>query len=323
MIFKALHWLSEQGVLGINRRNAEYVMRCNPRSAFPLVDDKLLTKDLAQKHRIPVPHVYHVVRYHGDMEGLEKALRDRRDFVVKPARGIGGSGVLLLTDRTVDGFVNQSGEVISWAELTYYVSDILSGIYSLGGLEDRAFMETFVHPDPIFEDVTFKGVPDIRIVVYRGVPVMGMVRLPTRYSDGKANLHRGAIGAGIDIKSGMTLTAVHGSQVVTHHPDTGSLVGGIQVPHWERMLEIAAQSLEMTGLGFLGVDLVIDWQQGPFLLELNSRPGLQIQVANRKGLRERLELIDRAPGDIFITPESRVNWAREVFAVSEARSTGA
>ena len=323
MIFQALHWLSERGILGMNRRNAEYVMRCNPRSILPLVDDKLLTKDLARKHQIPVPDVYHVVRYHGDIEGLKKALGDRRDFVVKPARGIGGSGVLLLMDRTADGFVTQSGELISWTELTYHVSDILSGIYSLGGLEDQAFMETFVHPDPVFADVTFRGVPDIRIVVYRGVPVMGMVRLPTRHSDGKANLHRGAIGAGIDIGGGTTLAAVHGSQVVTHHPDTGSPVGGIQVPHWERMLGIAARSVDMTGLGFLGVDLVIDWQQGPLLLELNSRPGLQIQVANRTGLRERLELIDRAPSDIFITPESRVHWAREAFAVSESQSTKA
>jgi alpha-L-glutamate ligase-like protein len=142
---------------------------------------------------------------------------------------------------------------------------------------------------------------------------MAMVRLPTRASDGKANLHRGAIGAGIELGNGMTLTAVHRSQVVAHHPDTGNRVEGIQVPHWDRMLLMAARSLDMTGLGYVGVDLVLDRERGPLLLELNARPGLAIQMANRKGLRGRLERIDRAKPEIFSTPESRVAWAKENF----------
>jgi len=115
---------------------------------------------------------------------------------------------------------------------------------------------------------------------------MAMVRLPTRASDGKANLHRGAIGAGIDIKNGVTLKAVFGSRVVEHHPDTGNKVYGIAIPYWEEMLKIAARSLDMTGLRYLGVDLVIDKDKGPLLLELNARPGLAIQLANLSGLKK-------------------------------------
>jgi alpha-L-glutamate ligase-like protein len=142
---------------------------------------------------------------------------------------------------------------------------------------------------------------------------MGMVRLPTKASDGKANLHQGAIGAGIEIKSGKTLTAVHRSKVITHHPDTGNPVSGIQVPDWRKMLHMAAQVYEMTGLGYMGIDLIIDKERGPLLLELNARPGLAIQLANRVGLRGRLEKVCQAPQEIFEAPEKRVSWALENF----------
>jgi len=313
VIFKATRWLEGMGVLGMNRRNVEYIMRLNPRSSYPLVDDKVLTKRLAEEHQIPTPPLYHTIEYHGDIARLKNALHDQHEFVLKPARGAGGSGIVLVTEHRAEGFVKQSGEVISWKDLTYHMSDILSGIYSLEGLEDRALIEALVHPDPIFDAVTYRGVPDIRIIVYRGVPVMGMVRLPTRASDGKANLHRGAIGVGIDIGKGKTLTAVHRSEIVTCHPDTGNPVSGLQVPHWESMLLMAARSVDTTGMGYLGVDMVIDQERGPLLLELNARPGLQIQIANQAGLLRRLELIDKAPSDKFATPKARVAWAMEKF----------
>ena len=316
MILQAFRRLREAGVLGINSRNAEYIMRCNPRFSFPLVDNKVLTKRLAEKHHIPTPPIYHLIEHHGDLAGLERALGDHREFVIKPARGSGGSGIVLITDHSLEGFLKQNGEKISREVLAHHISDILSGIYSLEGLEDCAIVEALIHPDPIFSAVTFRGVPDIRIVVYRGIPVMSMVRLPTRVSDGKANLHRGAIGAGIGIHKGVTLSAVHRSEVVTHHPDTGNPVNGIQVPFWDDMLLMAARAADMTGLGYVGVDLVIDRERGPVLLELNARPGLQIQIANRGGLASRLERIDQAPGNVFTTPESRVAWAQEEFTAT-------
>jgi alpha-L-glutamate ligase-like protein len=315
MILKAIRWLRDVGVLGMNRRNAEYIMRFNPRSSFPLVDDKLKTKQLADAYQIPTPPLYHVIEHHGDIAGLEKVLSDHQDFVIKPARGAGGSGIVLVTNHTVEGFVKPNGEVISLKDLAYHISDILSGIYSLEELEDRAFIEALVHPDTVFDAVTYSGVPDIRIIVYRGIPVMSMVRLPTRASDGKANLHRGAIGVGIDMGEGTTLAGVHRSRVITHHPDTNKPVTGIQVPYWESMLLTAAKAVDMTGLDYLGVDLVIDRERGPLLLELNARPGLQIQIANQAGLLRRLEFVDKAPPEIFATPEIRVAWALETFSI--------
>jgi len=316
-MMEATRYLEELGILGMNRRNADYIMPLNPRSAYPRVDDKVLTKQLAVGYRIPTPPLYHILEYHGDLAGFDDAVSDHPQFVVKPARGTGGSGIVLVADHTSNGFVKPGGEVISREDLIYHISGILSGIYSLEGLEDRALIEGLIIPDPVFAAITYQGVPDIRIIVCRGVPLMAMVRLPTRASDGKANLHRGAIGVGIDLRSGRTLQGVHHTLVIGRHPDTGHPVSGIQVPYWEEMLRIAARSSEMAGLGYVGVDLAVDETRGPMLLELNARPGLAIQIANRDGLYRRLKKIDEASPEIFATPDSRVAWAMEAFRTTD------
>lgn len=306
--------LRENGVLGMNRRNAGYIMAYNARSAFPLVDDKVQTKRLAGKFGIPIPELYYVVENHGSIAKLPGILKPLGEFVVKPARGSGGSGIILIKGRGKDGFVTQSGKVLSKEDFNYHIASILSGIFSLEGSEDMAIIESLIHPDPVFSSVTYReGVPDVRVIVYKGVPVMAMVRLPTEASDGKANLHRGAIGAGIDIGSGITLTAVHKSLIVETHPDTGNPVKGIQLPHWDKLLLMSAQAMEMTGLGYLGADFVLDRDRGPVLLELNARPGLAIQMANQSGLRLRLDKTDGALPAVFLAATSRVAWAKDHF----------
>jgi len=313
MIASPFSWLGKAGVLGMNRRNAEYIMRWNPRSRYPLVDDKIITKELAARHEIPTPPLIHVIRHHGEVKGFGENLTGHKEFAVKPARGSGGEGIILISNVSDKGYIKQNGDILTKDDISYHISSILSGIYSLGALEDRAIIEELIHPDPVFAAVTYRGVPDIRIIVYRGIPAMAMLRLPTRASDGKANLHQGAIGAGLDMCDGVLLKAVHRNEVVTHHPDTGNPVTGIAVPYWEKIMIMAARAFDMTGLGYIGVDLVMDERRGPLLLELNARPGIQIQLANGRGLRNRLDKIDAAPEYVFITPEGRVRWARGVF----------
>lgn len=309
------NWLRDAGFIGMNRRNADYIMRWNPRALYPLVDDKVLTKQLAQQYGIPTPPLYHVIHHHGAVAGFQTALDGHNAFAVKPARGSGGEGIVLIRETAKEGFIKHSGEMMDHDDMAYHLSSILSGIYSLGGQEDKVIIEGLIYPDSTFAPVTYRGVPDIRLIVYRGVPVMAMVRLPTKQSDGKANLHQGAIGAGVDIDRGILLTAVHRNAIVSHHPDTGQAVTGIAIPHWDKILHLAAVAGNMTGLGYIGVDVVMDEEKGPLLLELNARPGLQIQMANRAGLLTRLQKVDQTDEKIFMTPESRVQWAKEAFQV--------
>ena len=314
-LIAAARTLRQRGVMGINERNAEFSLIYNRRSRYPLVDDKLLTKELAAKAGAAVPRLYGVIEIQHQVGLLAAMVAEYPDFVIKPARGSQGDGILLVTARSGKNYRLADGTSIDQPELEFHVSNILSGMFSLGGQTDRAMIEYRVLFDPVFEGIAFRGVPDVRIIVFLGVPVMAMVRLPTRASKGKANLHQGAIGAGVDIASGRTLTAVWHDHIVNEHPDTGNAVQGVQIPGWDTLLDLAARSLELTGLGYLGIDIVLDRDLGPLILELNARPGLNIQIANRAGLRSRLDAVLAQRARLESVAE-RVAFAREAFAVA-------
>ena len=301
-------------MLGMNERNSDFIQRVNPRRLYPLVDDKLQTKRLALAAGIAVPELYGVIETPRDARRLPQIVAGRSDFVIKPSQGSGGDGILVISGQSArrQGVYRLiGGDFVSEEEMVYHVSNIISGRYSLGGHRDCAMVEYCVQPDPVFSAVSYRGVPDIRVVVFRGYPVLSMVRLPTRASAGKANLHVGAVGAGIALNTGLTRFGVQHDHVVEEHPDTGEPVTGIQVPQWEVLLNLAARCYELTGLGYLGADLVLDRDLGPLILELNARPGLAIQIANRIGLGGRLNRIEQesAPRDAA----ERVAFSRSVF----------
>jgi len=164
----------------------------------------------------------------------------------------------------------------------------------------------------VFDGFSFKGVSDIRVIQYHGYPVMAMKRLSTKESDGKANLHQGAVGQGIDIATGGTMKAVQHGQPVTHHPDTGKDLSELNIPHWNELLCLASSCHEVTELGYLGADIVLDRLKGPLLLELNARPGLAIQIANGVGLDTRLQVVEKEFG-ARRTPEAKVEFFMQAF----------
>ncbi|KZX55147.1 alpha-L-glutamate ligase-like protein [Halioglobus sp. HI00S01] len=282
--------LRAAGMLGMNERNIGYIGEYNPRRNYPLVDNKLLTKQAAEQRGIPVPALYGVIRYQHEVNAVLDVLAGREGFVIKPAQGSGGKGILVVVGRRGDRFIKSSGREIHAADVCRHVSNILAGLHSLGGRNDCAMIEALIDFDPVLGSYSHEGVPDIRVIAFKGVPVMAMMRCATHASDGKANLHQGAVGVGIDIGSGRSVRAVQNDILIDAHPDTGACFADLVIPHWERVLDLAASCVEMTGLGYLGADVVLDRECGPMLLELNARPGLAIQVANQTGLRNRLTL---------------------------------
>jgi alpha-L-glutamate ligase-like protein len=305
--------LRGNGVLGINARNRRYVMRWNPRSKYPLVDDKLTTKRLALEVGLAVPELYGAVRFQGELTHLDRLLDGLDSFVVKPAHGSGGEGVLVITERRRQLFVKGDGRALSLRDIEYFVSNILSGVHSLGGIPDAAMIEYRVRPSRLFDALSYRGVPDVRLLIFRGIPAMAMVRLPTRASDGKANLHQGAVGVGISLATGITEHGVARDHVLDEHPDFGTPLAGHRIPDWESLLAIGARCADLTGLGYCGVDLVLDETRGPMMLEVNARPGLAIQIANRCGLERRLHAIESL-SDLPTDVTERVALARSLAA---------
>lgn len=304
--------LKKHGVVGMNARNGSYVLPHNPRKLYPLVDDKETTKRLTQEAGLHVPEMYGVIRAPHELKQLPALLDKHDSFVVKPARGAGGKGILVITGKLGSHFLKPDDSFVSTEEIHFHVSNILSGMHSLGGMPDKALVEYCVKFDPVFKGIAYQGVPDIRIIVYKGVPVMAMLRLPTRESDGKANLHQGAMGCGIDIRTGQTTHAVWKNDNHEAHPDTLQPIAGVQIPGWEELLRQASLGYSVTGLGYLGVDIVLDKDLGPLILELNARPGLAIQVANKAGLQCRLDNVE-AVHHILQSEKERVQYAMDNF----------
>ena len=284
--------LKARGVLGMNARNAGAILGHNPRALFPLVDDKLNFLELCHRVRVPTPAVLAVFERQGDLRHLGESLDASPDCVIKPARGSSGRGVVLLTGQADGGYRRHNGSVATLEELRRHVSDVLSGLYSLGGRPDRAIVQQRLRTHPALERVSYRGTPDVRVLVYRGEIALGMLRLATLESGGRANLHQGGVGVGVDVGSGRTTRAVWRGRVVDRHPDTGEKLGGRKVPDWPAVLAMARTVARATGLGYVGVDVVPDIC-GPVVLEANARPGLAIQTATGTGLRGVLEEIDR------------------------------
>lgn len=292
--------LEQAGVLGINRRNSAFIQASNPRGLYPRVDDKTITKDFCIIHDIPVPETYAVIRRSGDVKQLANLIGERTEFVVKPASGAAGRGIIVIARRKGRDFETSSGRLISEGELTYHVSTILSGLYSLGGQPDSAIIEQRIIMHPTMARVAVGGTPDVRVILYKNVPVMAMVRLPTTQSEGKANLHQGAAAAAVHLVTGRTFGGVCHNRAITNHPDTGAPIAGFEIPGWRELLAAAMKLSDALELGYIGVDFVVDASMGAVVLEANARPGLAIQVAHGMGLLPRLELIDSQPAEAFV-----------------------
>ncbi len=284
--------LHQRGVLGINRRNADALLPHNPRSLFPIVDNKKLLHDLCQRLNIPTPQIYDCLVYQGEIHQFLSRLVHKKECVLKPALGSGGRGVILIRFTSQGECLGANGVPLPVEELRKYLADGISGAFSLGGRTDQILAQERIGLHSSFHPIVPEGIPDLRIILYRGVPAMAMLRLPTRASKGRANLHQGGLGLGVDLQTGITFQAISDRYPRRHHPDTNAPLLGIVVPDWQKVLSISSQVARALGLGLLGIDIVFDPTRGPLLLEANARPGLNIQIANDAGLYSRFQEID-------------------------------
>ncbi len=296
-MFKYLR--ATQSILGLNARNLLYTLPENSKESRAIADSKLRFKRILQTTDISTPKTYAVIR---TKEALEQFDWNKlpSSFVLKPNKGFGGEGIIVVygekkrksPDQKRE-WIQADGKTYSKEDLSAHIRNILEGNFSLNNTPDRAFFEERLKNIPELKPFLYKGVPDIRLIVYNKVPIMAELRLPTRESNGKANLHAGGVGVGIDIASGITTVAIQHDKVIEIHPDTKMRLSGVTIPFWDRILEMAIKAQTQTDLGYIGVDIAIDREKGPVMLEVNARPGLAIQIANNDGLVERLKRVRR------------------------------
>jgi alpha-L-glutamate ligase-like protein len=294
-------------ILGKNARSFLFSYQYNKMRGKSIASSKIRTKRIFAKAGIPVPDIYakfirpdSIVRF--NWEGLPDA------FALKPNKGLGGEGIVIVKKRALKQIKGRLGKHkkikiegewitaqrrrVAVDDLKLHAMDILEGAYSIRNVPDIAFIEEYVGRHKAFRKYAYRGTPDIRVIVFNKVPVMAMLRLPTKQSRGRANLHQGAIAVGIDIATGITTKAYWKGRYIFHKPGTKRKLHGIKIPKWTKVLEIAVGCQEETDLGYLGADIVLHPEKGPMVLEINYMPGLQIQLANASGLKKRLERVE-------------------------------
>jgi alpha-L-glutamate ligase-like protein len=282
--WRSAAWRGYDDVMGMNARN-QHIAATNAPTAIRLVADKATTKRVLWRHGVPVARTLGLIESRPWARRLcATALPDQ--WVMKPNRGRSGNGILIAhgraADRPDDGWRRTSGAPMRLADVRDHLRLLLDGEFS-GGVPDAALVEPVVHAHPELAVLSYQGLPDIRVICVDDQPRMAMLRLPTRRSEGRANLHHRAVGAAVEIDTGRVLGARVGRREVHRHPDTGRLLVGVRIPFWDEVLYVAAQCGPATGLRYLGADVVIA-EHGPLVLEVNARPGLQIQNVNAVGM---------------------------------------
>lgn len=325
-----------KGVLGLNSRNHLYTSQYNPRKNKRIADSKLETKERLKKAGIRTPKSYAVIRNTDELEKYD-FMSLPEDFVIKPDNGLGGQGIMVVEKQGVYAgeWVTAQGEIVTTEDLKLHVADILAGQYAMDDLPDTAYIEERVRVHPIFAKYSYHGTPDIRVVVFNGVPIMSYVRYPTEESGGRANLFQGAAAVGIDIATGITTYGVHHAKQVEFLPNSRRKLRGIEIPQWDQILETAIEAAKAIGLGYMASDIVLQTissnkkseirnESGleaavPMILEVNAQPGLKIQIANKVGLRERLE---RVKGLKIRDAKHGIRVAKALFADAKLMEKG-
>lgn len=283
-------------LIGINRRNVTLVYPNNPRRFYPEADDKLLAKALFEKAGVPVAPTVAVCEGLFQVPHVVEALLEESELVVKPASSSGGEGILVLKELIEPGrWKRAGGREVTADDLRHHLAETVFGAYS-GALEDKAFVERRIFPHALFEELWRDGLCDVRIITLATVPIFAMVRVPTAMSGGRANLHQGGLGLAVDLDTGRTVRALHKKQWVERHPESGAALLGLELPDWPGILAVAKKAAAAVRLGYLGVDIVVDKDRGPLVLEVNARPGLEIQNVHGAGLGKALE---RLPSQVL------------------------
>ncbi len=286
--FKNLLKLQGEQVLGLNGRNRNLIYKHNDKTLLKLAADKLQSKIALNNEHIPCPSTWASCTNHAGIEQFLTTIENKHNFVIKPNKGSRGNGILILTGQTKNGFLSTSGKVWSIKEIKRHVAEILSGSFSQSGEEDQAFIEPMIQQHQALKSITPQGLCDIRLIICNGKLISAMLRVPTLASSGKANLHQGAVGVSIDINTGTIERAVINGVEISHHPDSHAAFKGISIPFWSAIKDISLQCYIAIPLGYMGVDICLDEQRGPLVLEVNGRPGLEIQNVQNTGMKVQL-----------------------------------
>lgn len=149
--------MKASAILGLNAR-AQISYKYNKNWGKAVANSKLATKKVLKKAGIPAPELYRKFLRPRDIISFDwQSLPD--SFALKPSRGLGGEGIIVIKKRSKDGtaWVTTSRKRIEVEDLKLHTLDIFEGAYSLEHATDVAFAEEYVGRHKAFRRYAYRG----------------------------------------------------------------------------------------------------------------------------------------------------------------------
>lgn len=206
----------------------------------------------------------------------------------------------------------QIGDIIlTDREFRRRLLDIVDGKFSLTSWGDKIIIEEKLVAGELFKEFCEFWLADIRVIVFNLVPVATMIRVPTKDSGGKANLAQWGIGLGIEVGSGKITSLLYKEKIYKKKfPKKFAHFQGKKIPYRNDILFLSSKVQYFVNLWYLALDRVIT-NEGPKLLEINARAGLEVQKVSNTKLQKVLDKIEDLS---IIDPEKWVEIAKSLFS---------
>lgn len=332
-------------ILGINRRNLEYIKKLNPQKNIRLADNKYKTKQFLEQRGIPVPKTYAHITERKQLLDFDFGSLPSDVFVAKPNKWSKWKWIFILkrlpsvsheSNHWIFQQISASIEDYLYRDLVDYpygytyrdtvLSDrvlkkklvaVLEWNYTLANRPDTILVEEKILPGSGFEQFCEYGLADIRVIVCNLVPVAAMLRVPTAKSWWVANLAQGGMAFGVDIATWQIRTLATDSKIYyKDFPEEYKHLYKFTIPFWDDILLHSANIQYFVNMGYIWVDWVIT-ADGPKLLEVNGKAWLEIQNIIGMPLQRSLDKIT----DLDIsTPQKWLEIARSLFAPAKDTS---
>jgi Sugar-transfer associated ATP-grasp len=261
-------------------------------------NDKVLNYAMLAHYGFAIPETMATYSPKGRRVGNERAMTNREaleDYAtqsmefpvfIKPIHGSYGGGTFLLHayDATRREFIDSKGMRLPLDDaLAHWMNPRQLGTLFQRPLRPHALMRQWMG------DTT--SCARVVVVLTEQGPVVHMAALKiARTGNINDNFHMGKTGnvlAALNIETGQIERVITGfwpeGRSLTHHPDTGQNLIGVELPGWKKGLEMCLAAAQcFPGLAIQNWDVAF-CEQGPVLMEVNTECELGLwQFVSRK-----------------------------------------
>ncbi|MCX6807778.1 MAG: DUF1704 domain-containing protein [Patescibacteria group bacterium] len=307
---------STRHILGANSNFLDFVYPVRSQQDFSWIKNRSKIKAWLQARGIFMPKTLLIVKNISDLDRLNFDILPQKFIIRKVFNNGRDDNILTLSSIGANAWLDSRKRLWKPEDIKQHILDILDGGFSKSGLPDIACIEQRPELDKFFARLGQDGLPVIKIIVYRNVPLMAMLKLaPPAIVNNKFGLRQNEILIGIDIATGETTNLFtnsvfdHKKEILTL-PWSGRVVRGLEIPMWQDILLLASQVQSLINANYLTVEISLDAKNGPVVCGLSIDSDLDVQLANHSSLRERL---DKVKGLKISTLAQGVSISRDLF----------